>query len=111
MAVAAQAQTTAPAVVPGSSATLPEVVVRPPTQDPQSYDPYTSGIAGRPSSMNHIYTQHYRVPVGYDADVAMHPYTSNIGPCPEGAAPSQGCSHPTGTPIQPSHYDHAPFTR
>lgn len=61
--------------------------------------------------MNHIYTQHYRVPVGYDADVAMHPYTSNIGPCPEGAAPSQGCSHPTGTPIQPSHYDHAPFTR
>src|SRR5215472_4752256 len=46
---------------------------------------------------------HYRVPAGYDADAALHPYTSGLGPCTEGAQPSQGCRHSTGTPIQPSH--------
>ena len=54
---------------------------------------------------------HYRVPAGYDADVAFHPYTSGIGPCTEGASPSQGCHHSTGTPIAPSHYEQPPFTR
>jgi hypothetical protein len=54
---------------------------------------------------------HYKVPVGYDSDVAMHPYTSGLGPCTEGATPSQGCRHSTGTPIPPSHYEQAPFNR
>ncbi|MGA8398649.1 MAG: hypothetical protein WB697_02085 [Stellaceae bacterium] len=54
---------------------------------------------------------HYRVPAGYDADVALHPYTSGLGPCTEGAVPSQGCHHPTGHPIPPSHYNRPPFTR
>jgi hypothetical protein len=54
---------------------------------------------------------HYRVPAGYDADVALHPYTSGIGPCTEGASPSQGCHHATGNPIAPSHYEQPAFTR
>lgn len=54
---------------------------------------------------------HYRVPAGYDADVALHPYTSGLGPCTEGAVPSQGCHQATGHPIPPSHYDRPPFTR
>ncbi len=48
---------------------------------------------------------HYQVPPGYDSMVAMHPYTSGTGVCTEGAAPAQGCHHPTGTPIPPSHYE------
>ena len=54
---------------------------------------------------------HFRVPAGYDADVALHPYTSGLGPCPQAAAPDQGCHHSTSQPIPPSHYDRPPFTR
>ena len=54
---------------------------------------------------------HYRVPAGYDTDVAMHPYTSGFGPCAEGASPSQGCHNATSHPISPSHYERPPFTR
>jgi hypothetical protein len=54
---------------------------------------------------------HYRVPAGYDADVALHPYTSGIGPCTEGAVPDQGCRHPAKTPIPPSHYEQPPFNQ
>ncbi|MBV8777127.1 MAG: hypothetical protein JO258_08020 [Alphaproteobacteria bacterium] len=54
---------------------------------------------------------HYRVPAGYDSDPALHPYTSGLGPCTEGAEPSQGCTHPTGKPIPPSHYEKPPFNR
>lgn len=54
---------------------------------------------------------HYQVPAGYDSDVTLHPYTSGLGPCTEGAQPSQGCRHPTGRPIPPSHYEQPPFTR
>jgi hypothetical protein len=53
---------------------------------------------------------HYKVPAGYDSDVSLHPYTSGLGPCTEGAAPSTGCRHPTIL-IQPSHYERAPFKR
>jgi hypothetical protein len=94
-----------------AAVTLPEVVVRP-RPDPSWYDdPYTSGRAQRPSSLNHIPFQHYRVPAGYDAAVAMHPYTSGFGPCTEGAAPAQGCRHPTGNPIPPSRYERPPFNQ
>jgi hypothetical protein len=54
---------------------------------------------------------HYRVPAGYDADVALHPYTSGLGPCTQNAAPDQGCHHPESQPIPPSHYERPPFTR
>jgi hypothetical protein len=54
---------------------------------------------------------HYRVPAGYDGDVALHPYTSGLGPCTQAAVPDQGCRHATGHPIPPSHYDRPPFTR
>lgn len=54
---------------------------------------------------------HYRVPAGYDANVAMHPYTSGLGPCTEGAVPSQGCHNATSHPIPPSHYERPPFIR
>jgi hypothetical protein len=55
--------------------------------------------------------EHYAVPVGYDSNVWLHPYTSGLGPCLEGATPSQGCHHPTGNPIPPSHYERAPFNQ
>jgi hypothetical protein len=91
--------------------TLPEVVVHPDPRPGWYYDPYTSGRAQRPSSLNHIPFQHYKVPVGYDAAVALHPYTSGFGPCAEGASPAQGCRHPTGNPMPPSHYERSPFNQ
>ena len=87
---------------------LPQVVVHP---DSWYYDPYVGGRGQKASSMDHIKSEHFVVPTGYDADVTMHPYTSLLGPCPEGANPSQGCRHPTGTPITPSHYERPPFNQ
>lgn len=87
---------------------LPEVVVHPQSW---SYDPYVHGQGPRASSMDRIKPEHFTVPVGYDFNVALHPYTSGIGPCTEGASPSQGCRHPTGNPIPPSHYERAPFNQ
>lgn len=93
-----------PAAVPVLQ--LPPVNVYPPTdQRSPYYDPYTSGLGPRPSSLNNIPFTHFEVPSGYDADVTMHPYTSGLGPCTEGASPSQGCHHDTGAPIRPSHYN------
>ena len=104
--VAVQAQT----VAPPPATTLPEVTVRPPVQNPSYYDPYTSGTSQHASSLNHIWSPHYQVPVGYDSNAALHPYTSGVGPCPEGAVPDTGCWRPTRR-IQPSHYERPPFTR
>jgi hypothetical protein len=39
---------------------------------------------------------HYQIPSDYEANVAMHPYTSGAGPCQQGH--SQGCT------LAPSHY-------
>ena len=87
----AQAQTSyIPAPAPTQPLVLPEVNI----QAPRLPQP-----------------RHYQVPAGYDSDVTMHPYTSGIGPCTEGASPSQGCHHPTGTPIPPSHYERPPFNQ
>jgi hypothetical protein len=55
--------------------------------------------------LGYVPPTHFQAPPGYDTDVSMHPYTSGIGPCPEGASPSQGCHHDTGHPIPPSHYN------
>ncbi len=103
-------QQVAETVVP--SVSLPPVeVVRPRPQPSWYYDPYVTGRGQKASSLEHIPYQHFTVPVGYDKDVTMHPYTSLIGPCPEGASPSQGCRHDTGKPITPSHYERAPFNQ
>jgi len=87
VAVSAKADEQVAQGAAAAAATLPEVVVHP--RNPG----------------------HYRVPAGYDSNVALHPYTSGLGPCPEGANPSQGCHHPTGNPIPPSHYEQAPFNQ
>jgi hypothetical protein len=85
------------------SVKLPEVVVHP---HPESwyYSPYTDGHGPRPSSENNIKSEHFKVPVGYDADVTMHPYTSYYGPCPEGG--KDPCSRPAQ-----SHYERPPFNQ
>jgi hypothetical protein len=60
--------------------------------------PYMNGFSPRGGSANTVRATHFQVWAGYDASVALHPYTSNIGPGPEAA------------PIQPSRYERAPFT-
>jgi hypothetical protein len=46
--------------------TLPDVVVTP--------QPYARGSSPRPSSENRIPVSHFRVWLGYDSQVALHPY-------------------------------------
>lgn len=87
--------------------TLPDVTVSPAPQFRWQYDQNMPGP--RASSEHRNPASHYQVPPGYDRMVAMHPYTSGYGVCTEGASPSQGCHHPTGTPIPPSHYERMPF--
>jgi hypothetical protein len=65
----------------GASLTLPDVVVRP--VEPALH-PYTSGLGPRISSNPALRVEHYDVPADYDNNVAMHPYTSLQGPCPQG---------------------------
>jgi hypothetical protein len=95
---------------PPAAATLPEVVVRPRPDPSWYYDPYTSGHVQRPSSLNHVAFRHFKVPAGYDANVAMHPYTSGMGPCTEhhdlGCGPSS-----RGWVIKPSQYERPPFNQ
>jgi hypothetical protein len=88
------------------SATLPDVTISPPAPFASFYD---TGHSPKVGSEHYIPASHYTVPPGYDAMVAMHPYTSGFGVCTEGASPAQGCHHPTGTPIPPSHYERMPF--
>jgi hypothetical protein len=98
------------AMSPPAVVALPQVVVRPRPDASWYYDPYTSGHVQRPSSLNHIPFQHFKVPAGYDADAAMHPYTSGLGPCTEhhdlGCGPSS-----RGWVIKPSHYEQSPFNQ
>jgi hypothetical protein len=82
--------------------TLPQVNISP---APLSGSLYDTGHSVKTSSEHYIPPFHYQVPPGYDTMVAMHPYTGGFGPCTVNASPSQGCSHPTGTPIPPSHYE------
>jgi hypothetical protein len=89
-----------------ASATLPDVTINRTAPFASLYD---TGHSPKASSEHYIPGSHYTVPPGYDAMVAMHPYTSGYGVCTEGASPAQGCHHPTGTPIPPSHYERMPF--
>jgi hypothetical protein len=105
-----QTQQISQAMSPPAAVALPQVVVRPRPDPSWYYNPYTSGHALRSSSLNHIAFQHFKVPAGYDADVAKHPYTSGLGPCTEhhdlGCGPSS-----RGYVIKPSHYEQAPFNQ
>jgi hypothetical protein len=87
--------------------TLPDVTVGPAT--PSGASVYDTGHGVKTSSEHFIAPSHYQVPPGYDRMVAMHPYTSGVAVCTEGAAPAQGCHHDTGHPIPPSRYERMPF--
>jgi hypothetical protein len=60
-----------------------------------------STFSPRVSSQNTVQTEHYQVPPDFDSDVALHPYTSVLGPCPEGGPGKVVCSDM----IPPSHYN------
>ena len=60
----------------------------------------TGGFTPRVSSYSTVKTEHYEVPADFDGDVALHPYTSLLGPCPEGVLGA----HCVNT-ILPSHYN------
>lgn len=54
----------------------------------------------RVSSYSTAKTERYQVPPDFDGDLALHPYTSLLGPCPEGVLGA----HCVNT-ILPSHYN------
>ena len=54
---------------------------------PDYGDPYTSHLGPRASEGDHWPDgpqPHFQEPPGYDNNPLMHPYTSGIGPCPQG---------------------------
>jgi hypothetical protein len=63
-----------------NSVTLPEVTVFGFRNDPRPYS--RSGMGPRVSSFGTVRTEHYQVPEDFDANIALHPYTSGIGPWP-----------------------------
>jgi hypothetical protein len=46
-------------------------------------------------------SEHYEVPADFDSNVALHPYTSGLGPCPHGGPGKCVCSEV----IPPSRYN------
>lgn len=59
-----------------------------------------SSFAPRQRSDNAVRTERYQDPADFDGDVALHPYTSLLGPCPEGVLGAR-CVNT----ILPSHYN------
>ena len=57
----------------------------------------------RVSSESTVRAEHYEVPPDFDSDVAAHPYTSGLGPCPHGGPGKVNCSSDM---VPPSHYNH-----
>jgi hypothetical protein len=55
------------------------------------------GCADPPGMM--ATSRHYQVPPDFDASVELHPYTSHLGPCPEGVLDERCANAITG-----SHY-------
>ena len=76
-----------------AATTLPEVVVRPGSQGGYYMAPYVNGYGYKTQ------VQLYQVPADFDRNVALHPYTSRLGPCVDGSNPG-GCP-----PVPPSHYN------
>jgi hypothetical protein len=84
------------ALPPSNAASAPDSVILP---EVTVFAPYSSrGVGPRVSSFGTIRTEHYQLPPDYDANVALHPYSSHLGPC----------LHGTQTPcgISPSQYNH-----
>ena len=80
-----------------SSIRLPEVTVYAP------YAPYSChGLGPRVSSCGTIRNEHYEVPLSFDANVVMHPYSSGIGPWP-----GPGTKRTIDKP--PSHHERWPW--
>ena len=63
--------------------------------------PVVSTFSLRVSSHSTARTEHYQVPPDFDSDVTLHPYTSPLGPCPQGGPGKVACSEM----IPPSHYN------
>ena len=60
-----------------------------------------STFSPRISSGHTVRAEHYEVPPDFDNDVASHPYTSGLGPCPHGGPEKVVC----GELIPPSRYN------
>lgn len=94
----------------GSQSATPTLLTLPPvTAYPRKVEPHAPDLGPRAASVGALRVPHFRVWDGYDLDVALHPYTSRIGPCPEGSNGS-GCGQPAGQVIKPSRYEQTPFT-
>lgn len=84
---------------------LPPVTVTP----PESLSYSTPGFGPKAGPRNAVKVPHFQVWAGYDATIALHPYTSAEaqGPCPEGGGNSRAdCPNL----IKSSKYEQAPFT-
>ncbi len=90
----------------------PQVAALPPGAEASDVTPpaVTAPTGPRASSSGTVRSDSFQVWVGYDADVALHPYTSGVGPCPEGTL-GAGCDPLHGQVIRPSSYERAPFIR
>src|SRR5579859_2613063 len=80
-AAAAQLAALPPEGTTLASLMLPMVIVYPPDNN----KPSTRGFGPRAGSARTVTATHFRVWAGYDAEVTLHPYTSGVGPCPEGS--------------------------
>jgi len=73
---------------------------------PAAHNPISMSVirtfSPRASSGNTVKAEHYEAPPGFDNDVALHPYTSGLGPCPHGGPEKVVCSDL----IPASHYNH-----
>ena len=57
----------------------------------------------RVSSEHTVRADHYDVPPDYDNNIALHPYTSGLGPCPHGGPGKVNCSSDM---LPASHYNY-----
>jgi hypothetical protein len=93
------------ALCAGSACTAPEqsaIMGDPSAVQPAQPTSTASTFSLRASSANTVRADHYEVPPGYDNDVALHPYTSGLGPCPQGGPGKLACSSEV---IPPSHHN------
>jgi hypothetical protein len=65
---------------PPAGIVLPDINVLGLKIHPRPYS--TPGVGPRVSSFGTIRAEHYEVPLDFDANVPLHPYTSGMGPWP-----------------------------
>jgi len=97
------AATLSVAVLSGCASQGPGAIALDP---PAAHNPASISVARtlslRVSSENTVRSEHYEVPPDYDSNVALHPYTSGLGPCPQGGPGKLSCSSEV---IPPSHHN------